>query len=391
MKTSINYILMALAFLMSDAWATGSINYNFNLPNGWAFGICKLNIVVTDSAGRLIRKERLNDYALIVDDFEEDRKISWEADTFVDRYHPNYAYNHQVCQSTGSIWQSQLIGWLWQEIERWEAPVVSCLKSGLNYKKITYYKEKQNDPSVKYFSPYHPIFNEINTACGDITIRATLKKDYKCTLNNNIGQSLCEDKLSVVRNGRSYALTVSDAIVAKLNREEVVILGWESDKGKAERISKEQELKRKAEEEENRRQWLLTAEGKKYLAEEAAKAKKAEEERAKQEAIKKAESDKLQAEEKAKKAKMRQQCERMKSWASDSKELISRALKISMSSISLVRFEMGQYSCLAIVDTPKGPEKCSVRDILQDKKTGEYFADMGGPLAVQAVCGGWAF
>lgn len=81
----------------------------------------------------------------------------------------------------------------------------------------------------------------------------------------------------------------------------------------------------------------------------------------------------------------------MKSWASDSKELIAKALMTSTSSISLIRFEMGRYSCLAIVDTPKGPERCKVMNILQDKKTGEYFADMGLPFGQQAVCGGLAF
>ena len=81
----------------------------------------------------------------------------------------------------------------------------------------------------------------------------------------------------------------------------------------------------------------------------------------------------------------------MKNWATDSPELIAAALKTSISSVRLIRFQMGQWRCLATVDTPKGPEKCVVMQILQDKKSGEYFADMGGPFAVQAVCGGMAF
>jgi hypothetical protein len=135
---------------------------------------------------------------------------------------------------------------------------------------------------------------------------------------------------------------------------------------------------------DERQQWLQSAEGKKFIADEEDKRQKAE-------ASRKAEADKNRAQENAKKELLRQQCTKMKSWASDSNELIAKALKTSVSSISRIRFEMGSLGCLAVVDTPKGPERCRVMDILQDKKTGEYFADMGLPNGVQAVCGGLAF
>ena len=85
-------------------------------------------------------------------------------------------------------------------------------------------------------------------------------------------------------------------------------------------------------------------------------------------------------------------CTKMNSWAADSRELIGKALSVSMSSISFVRGELGSTGrCLVVADTPKGPVRCVVFNILQDKETKEYFADLGAPFAIQAVCGGLAF
>jgi hypothetical protein len=135
---------------------------------------------------------------------------------------------------------------------------------------------------------------------------------------------------------------------------------------------------------QNIKKWEASTEYKNEINANIAKVKKAEDE-------KRSENERIRNEEESKKAKLRQQCEKMKSWASDSRELIASALKTSISSVALIRFQMGQWRCLAIIDTPKGPEKCVVMQILQDKKSGEYFADMGGPFAVQAACGGLAF
>ena len=156
-------------------------------------------------------------------------------------------------------------------------------------------------------------------------------------------------------------------------------------------IAHRQESERKAKEEEKRQAWLASAEGKNYTAQQEAMARSQAEDRVKSEAIKQANSEKLRAEEKAKKELISRQCETMKKWGADSRELIGRALKVSASSITLLRFSMGQMSCLAIVDTPKGPEKCRVSNILQDKKSSEYFAALGSLGAIQAVCGDWAF
>lgn len=85
-------------------------------------------------------------------------------------------------------------------------------------------------------------------------------------------------------------------------------------------------------------------------------------------------------------------CAKLVNWSADSRELIARAVNVSMSSISFIRGELGSSGrCLVVVDTPKGPTKCQVEDLWQDKESKQYIALLGGPLAVQAVCGGLAF
>lgn len=89
-------------------------------------------------------------------------------------------------------------------------------------------------------------------------------------------------------------------------------------------------------------------------------------------------------------AKNSPQCEKMNNWASDSRELVGKSLEVSLSSIALLRFQKGQIYCIAIVDTPKGPVKCAVQKIRQDKKSGEFYADLGNVLG-DAICGDWAY
>lgn len=350
---------------------------------------CQIIVTKSDISDRIIKRERVNTLDIQLDDYEQDRKISWNADTFVDKYNASYAGTHKICQSTGFVWQSQIIGLIWSDIEaNWEPQFVSCLKAGLTHKGFIYYKDKQADPLTKYFSPYHPVFTEINKACGELTLKK-LEKNYKCT--TNLGASICNDRLMVMRNGKPNLLSLNEAVVVKLNGEEVGTVGQETEQGVTERLARENEARRKADEAEKRQAWLASAEGKNWTAQQQAIARSQEEERLKNEAVKLAQAEKLRAEERAKKELITRQCENMKKWGADSRELIGRALKVSASSITLLRFSMGQMSCLAIVDTPKGPEKCKVENIIQDKKSGEYFADLGGVTGIQATCGGWAF
>jgi len=78
-------------------------------------------------------------------------------------------------------------------------------------------------------------------------------------------------------------------------------------------------------------------------------------------------------------------CEKMKNWASGSRELVAAYIGESMSSISLIRFRKGDLSCLAVIDTPKGPVNCRVEKIRKDEKSGVVYADLRGFLG-DAVC-----
>ena len=158
---------------------------------------------------------------------------------------------------------------------------------------------------------------------------------------------------------------------------------WILDPEKARKI-------KKAEEAEKYKRWLETPEGKKYLTEQRI----AEEVRAKQEQVQKIKAEKASILEKAEKEKMKQDCLKITAWGSDSRELIATALKVPMSSISLIRTQLGALDhCLAVIDTAKGPEKCRVMRIFQDRNTKEYAASFSDGIipAYQAVCGPWAF
>ena len=283
----IKKILIIIGIVSGNAYSATQINLKDYLLNELKYfdnAYCQMTVTVTDNFGNLIKKERLNKTIFFVDDYEEDRKISWIAETSIDKNNPNFSSAKYNCPSTGTVWQSQLLGTLWNDVETWGEPIMSCIKTGLKHKGFVYYKEKQNDSSTKYFSPYHPVFGVVNEGCGEI-IRTKLNKSYRC--NTNLGESICEDRLAVIRDGKFYPLTINEAIVAKLNKEEIISNGFESLQGKSERLAKDEVKNRKAEEEEKRRVWLAGPEGKKYLADEEVKRKKVDDERLKSESAEK--------------------------------------------------------------------------------------------------------
>jgi hypothetical protein len=302
--------------------------------------------------------------------------------------------NAPACQVNGEISINSLILDEWKPIkDRLSGtPALTCINIG-----VEYYGEKIEGPpdySRLYLRVKDARSSKIFETCDKI-LPIQLRENVSCELNNGAGKSICNEGYYNASQTSGQRLTFNQAIVASLKGDEIKRGAWETKEAEFNRNSKvakqEEERQRLAKERADRDKWLESPEGKRYIAEEDAKRKKQQQDQLKAEELKKAEAEKRRAEEKAKEALTRQQCVKMKSWASDSNELIAKALKTSASSISRIRFEMGRFNCLAVVDTPKGPERCTVMDILQDKKSGEYFADMGGPGAIQAVCGGLAF
>jgi hypothetical protein len=307
--------------------------------------------------------------------------------------------NAPACAVDGQILINQLILDEWKPIKEKFAGTESlrCLNLGLSR-----IGERIDGPAASeklYIRPTDQKSKTIFDAC-DSLLAEPLKNDVPCNLTEPKVKSVCEEHYFSERNP-NRRLKIDAALYAILEGQQVKRGLWETNDAKAARAeqqrkdderrrAQEEERERLAKQREEREAWLRTAEGKKFLADEAIKAARAREEADRQAAAEKARRDRVAAEARQKEKLLRDQCENMKSWASDSRELVANALKVSIQSVSLIRFQMGN-SCIAIVDTPKGPQKCLVRDILQNKKTGEYFADLGGPLAIQAVCGGMAF
>lgn len=308
--------------------------------------------------------------------------------------------NIQPCNFKGEFYLNEIISNEWKN-ERgifiknssWanrynnvEVNVNYCLNVGFNHLGLKFSEDPPYDSSFLYPRPSEDKSKKIFHACNSIIDKQQyVENNVPCIINdkgNNI-KTVCDKSLYTDTIGIKK-VDFKQAVIALLNNEEVKIGAWETKQAEEKRLAQLEQEKKALAAAEVQRLWRESPEGKKYLAEEESKRKKAEDE-------KRIENERRRNEEESKTAKVRQQCEKMKSWASDSRELIASALKTSVSSVSLIRFQMGQWRCLAVVDTPRGPEKCVVMNILQDKKSGEYFADMGGPFAVQAACGGLAF
>lgn len=373
--------------------------YNLRLQNSSL--PCNLEV---NFDGKLYNKYKLSppyDFGFTISkNLTSDIKFEWDGEGFSGNFLGNLT-GQQICNSKGDVYTSELFAYEWRALERKFNKIkpdsALCLSTGMAFKGLPYYTSRQLD-RVKYPSIHNAVSLEVISACESI-MNAVPKINYECTVGDSARKTRCDDEWVEITGGSYRKLDGYKGILElKLSGKNISLVGFENMQGRAEYSNmlayQEKERLKKIEQDRKDQEykiWFQSPEGKKYFALEEAKEKKAEEERVKAETLKKIESEKLKVAEKAQEIKIRNQCEKMTSWASDSRELIGVALKVSASSVNLLRFQMGQYSCLAVVDTPKGPEKCKVRNILQDKKTGEYFADLGGAFAIQAVCGGWAF
>ena len=135
-----------------------------------------------------------------------------------------------------------------------------------------------------------PKSNAIFSACDKI-LSMQLDTGISCKLGNNLGDSTCDEGYFSERLGSNKRLTYQQAIANAVQGDVISKGMWENKEAEKNRIEKAEKVTRAAEEQaaeaEKRRIWLETPEGKKYLAEEAAKAKKEEQERARAEAAEK--------------------------------------------------------------------------------------------------------
>ena len=328
----------------------------------------------------------------------DDMKIDWDSKESVGSVLlTKLITNLPVCIVSGDIYLSEIYASGWKQIEDKLNNVSSgssqCLKFGMNFKQMPYYLSKQAT-EVKYPSIFHPIAKNVISECEKIVNRE-FKRNFECTVGDAKRSTKCDEGWYESRNGQFYKLsTYKELIEAKLGNRQVSVMGAETIQANAEYkalvAQQEAEKAKKVEEAEKYKKWLETPEGKKYLTEQRI----AEEARAKQEQAQKIKAEKASILEKAEKEKMKQDCLKITAWSSDSRELIATALKVPMSSISLIRTQLGALDhCLAVIDTAKGLEKCRVMRIFQDRNTKEYAASFSDGIipAYQAVCGPWAF
>lgn len=210
--------------------------------------------------------------------------------------------------------------------------------------------------------------------------KQSLSTIEKCIFN----PKLIENKAVEGRFRQNYIYDLTNTEDKRNANEYIEISNPEAEKildASIKKLKEERELREKSEseakdKEEKHQAWLLTAEGKKFLADEALKIQKIENEVHAKQKIENELLEKRKIEQKEKIARVNQQCEGMKNWATNSEEIIAVSLKTSISKISLIRFKLEKNECVAIIDTPEGPRKCTVIEILKDKKTGKYFAYM---------------
>jgi hypothetical protein len=312
-----------------------------------------------------------------------------------------------------------------------------CVKVGLSQKGLIF---ESIDPQARVESPSSSAARDVFAKCDSFFSARTQwgsqdKEDFPCTPRGGVrtrcrgvyAEQMPDGRLRTISfeeavkfhfEGRSWTTGVIETVQARIEREEQSRVAQERREAEIAANKEAQEKARiaKIEADERERKFRESPEYKRQQAElerqKAAEAKAAEERARKEkqaaevaERQQREEREKLEREaaarEREKIAKKREEdertakvCTQMKSWASDSRELIARGFSVPMASVSLIRFEFSSTTnrCLAVVDTAKGPTKCTVGAILQDKKTGEYFASMSLiPFAIQAVCGSWAF
>lgn len=170
-----------------------------------------------------------------------------------------------------------------------DAKFRQCIDNGLELVGdggVVSYRNGYTNERKKLLSSFEDeVSQKIIWACQMVT-SIKLETNLECTLSNGSKKSLCEQDYAS-SNDLGRRLSFKEAVRSALNGNNIVAGVWESDAGKSQRLEKEAKIKEQQEKEEARRKWLESPEGKKYLAEEAAKARKEEQEREREEASKK--------------------------------------------------------------------------------------------------------
>lgn len=188
--------------------------------------------------------------------------------------------NTNDCYSKGEIYISEIYANEWQKIEEEfnsSKPESSeCLKHGMKFRNLPY--QTSRIPSIKkYPSTKHPVSVEVITSCLEVT-KMNPKLNYECKVGATSRITKCNDSWVKVKDKKYFKLSnYNEIIEAKLSGDKIEIVGFETENAKSEYQSLVAATEaQKLTDENNRKKWLESAEGKKYIAEELDRKKKSE-------------------------------------------------------------------------------------------------------------------
>lgn len=264
------FFLIGIIIFGSMGKPVNAATYNLSVNSqNWPRGYyCYIYVYAN---GKLISKQNTGDGKFSVeinDDVIDNIAISWRGEKIGDG--PLYRGS---CEERGAVSTAELYANEWRHIEStWPSYLVRCLQLGLAHNVgIKYHTQVGSDPSTKYISPTHPYFTNINNICGDVFMRTKLKNNYGCTPIDVQEWTLCDDKFTLNNNGVYSPLSLDGAVFAKIDKLDVSVQPWETADGKTRRLERQAELQDRRVADAKRQAWLKTPEGKKYLADEAAK------------------------------------------------------------------------------------------------------------------------
>lgn len=289
--------------------------------------------------------------------------------------------NAPACSVNGEIFVNQIILDEWKPIKDKFAGTESLRCANFGFAKMNEINDGLASTDKLFIRPSDVVTKKIFDACDQL-LAEPLKKNISCDLVDGKTKTFCdEDYFSSSNPNRK--LTLQEAVSASLDGQQVKRGLWETISAQESRA----DLKRKQEAErfkitkqkEEREAWLKTADGKKFLLEEDAKRKQAEIEQEKQEREKQARIERYRNEREVQEKRSSENCKKVSGMSVGASERLSEALKVSVSTIKLIRTEyFGNNYCEAVIDTPKGIKKCKAEVIVKDSKAWvhlNYFLD----------------
>jgi hypothetical protein len=265
----------------------------------------------------------------------------------------------------------------------------SCVRFGLRYKQVLF---EETEARIKIESPTSPASSQVVSKCKAFLVTKTLwgesnKEDFPCTRDGE--KSRCTGVYAARRaDGTLFAISREEALKNQLDGLVWTTAGVETQDAKQRRDMLAAE-KKEAEE------LVRIAKAEAAEQERIAKAKAAELERiarAERDRLAKIEQEAKEKEIQARRERERQEeegkqkliaenCKIATGLSVGAKEDLANALRVSVSSISLLRTSLWKTTsnkliCEAVVDTPKGTRACESEVFSDGKSTWVHFFPM---------------